>query len=87
MIRTFISFHQMDHYGIDKSVITFSANIVQIISALSEDEMQKKQLIASLNQAMMNLHDRFPERVIPYAYVDPNLKDSSFYTFFQSISY
>lgn len=67
---------EMDRYGIDKSVITFSANIVQVVFSLYSETQNPAQVISELNDAMYTLYQKYPTRVIPCAYIDPGLSSS-----------
>lgn len=67
---------EMDQYGIHKSVITYSANVTQIIEVLSRTKEEKKEITAYLNDQMYEIQKKYGDRIIPCAWIDPNEEDS-----------
>lgn len=66
---------EMNKYGIEKSVVTYSANVVQMIDVIGKTKYKKREIINNMNQQMLAIQNRYHDRMIVCAWVDPNDTD------------
>lgn len=67
----------MDRYGIDYSVVTYSANIVQIIDCLMEGGRTRREAVGDLNEGMRRTVGEHPSRLGATALLDLRDVDSA----------
>lgn len=63
---------EMDRYGIDYEIITYSANCMQILEALTEQGGKRCELLADMNSRMVKLSGKTAGRLIPLAFIVPD---------------
>ena len=67
----------MDQYGINTSLITFSSNTPSVINAAAPSIPEKVHLISWLNDQMIEEMGLWGGRILPTAWVDPSLGESA----------
>ena len=66
----------MKQYGIDYSVITYSANTVQIIDSAVDKTHSKAEVVSDLNRRTQELVSAYREKIGATAWIDLRLGDS-----------
>ncbi len=67
----------MEQYGIDYSVITYSANTVQIIDSAAEEGMTKAEAVSDLNRRTWEMVRENRKKIGATAWIDLRLGDSA----------
>lgn len=65
---------EMDRFGIDKEVVTFSSNVPNIVKAT---RLEEKVAISALNDGLQEISNASDGRIISCAWIDPNAGDDA----------
>lgn len=67
----------MRHNGIDYSVITYSANIVQIVDSAVDKNHTHSQIVSDINQKTHDIVLKYPSKIGATAWIDLRLGDAA----------